>query len=96
MALRSLVGKLRGPPAAVTASRAFSKTRECCGKTRIAGSLGQKNGAIKDDLSDLDSPAWKHYMIRGVAIVTHGCLTWIAVSSGVAYLENDENFRRKK
>ncbi|CAL5091471.1 unnamed protein product [Urochloa decumbens] len=99
MALRSIVGKLRGPPAAVAASRAFSKTCEQCGKTssRTADSLGQKNGAIKDDWrKELKWFKRKHYMIRTLAAAaTFGALG-ISGKYTIDLLESDALIRSKK
>ncbi|RLN18618.1 hypothetical protein C2845_PM02G13240 [Panicum miliaceum] len=99
MALRALVGKLRSPPARGAVSRAFSQTCKHCGKTssRILISLGQKNEAIKDDYSvRYKRFQRKQYMIRATTAVTSLTLSWLAVRAGIAYLEDDENYRSRK
>ncbi|CAN6312961.1 unnamed protein product [Urochloa humidicola] len=94
MALRALVGKLRNSPAAETASRTFSKTCENCGKTssRIALSVGQKDGAIKES-EGLKRLRRKHYMIRTLAIAASLTTVGLTLSGAIAFLEDEENFR---
>ncbi|RCV09473.1 hypothetical protein SETIT_2G031900v2 [Setaria italica] len=58
MALRSLVGKLRIPPALVAASRAFSHKCEHCGKT------SSRIGAKDDWSEEFKRFQRKEYMIR--------------------------------
>ncbi|CAN6170903.1 unnamed protein product [Urochloa humidicola] len=99
MALRSLVSKLRAPPAAVVASRAFSKTCEHCGKTssRTADSLGQKNGAIKGDWrEELKWFRRKHYMIRALAVAATFGILGISGKYTVDLLESSALIRSKK
>ncbi|KAG2639943.1 hypothetical protein PVAP13_2KG035500 [Panicum virgatum] len=98
MALRALIGKLRGAPAEA-ASRAFSTTCEYCGKTssRIAGSLGQKNGAIKDDFSEeFKKFQRKQYIIRTAVVVTSLSMSWLTWTVGIAYIEDNAKIRSRK
>ncbi|RCV09474.1 hypothetical protein SETIT_2G032000v2 [Setaria italica] len=99
MALRSLIGKLRGAPAAEAASRAFSQKCEHCGKTssRIAVPLGQKDGAIKNDsiVFSFETPMWKHYVIRVTSVVASCTLSWLIVKTTAARIEDDLSILKK-
>ncbi|CAN6209317.1 unnamed protein product [Urochloa humidicola] len=97
MALRALIGKLRSPPAAEAASRAFSKTCEHCDQTssRTALSLGQKNVATKES-EELKRFRRKHYMIRTLIAVSSLTIAGFTLSGAIAFLEDEENFRRRK